>query len=680
MYDSRRPIFAFLFAGSVILLSVLGCSAERKALKQIKAESTRATLALPAKQQREFRDMKIEQLVRDTLVIHDYNGKDVFVMNAIRDDETGEMVANEMLAAAVISAQFRNVAERHGEVDLEFQVKVPPMMVQSDWQLRLYPRMYIFDECTDLEPVVITGDDFRKGQIKGYKLYDRYISGIIKDTSRLVNIDQLEFYLKREFPDLYALKGDTTFVDDDYIKSIISPEEQKAVEHYTLRLLARRNNKRRSDAPKKYQQFIKSPIGEEGLRLDTVVVSQKGNFIFNYIETIKTRPKFRRADIVLSGEIISGETGKRIYNLPKSDSLTFYISSVSMFLDSTIVRYKYNVIERKASADASYNIGFDVSKTRLDEDFGDNRATVRQIKEKLKELMLDEVYDLDSIVVTAASSPEGGFALNEKLSLQRSESITDYFSQYVREFRDSVERDSKEGIHIVLDESLNEVEGENEDAPKLTDIRFISRSIAENWDDLIPLVEQDTLLTEADKEDFHSMLKIKDPDRREYLMRIRKPWYSHMKTDLYPKVRTVHFGFAMHRKGMVKDTIHTREIDMDYKRGVQALENRDYETAYALLSAHNDYNTAIAAMNLGRNYQARDILRKCEMTDKVHYLLAIVYSRLGDPELAVQHYMESCRLNQSFVFRGNLDPEIYMLIKQYNLNAEPEDDFDWESY
>ena len=113
MSVSRRPIFAFLFAGSVILLSVLGCSAERKALKQIKAESTRATLALPAKQQREFRDMKIEQLVRDTLVIHDYNGKDVFVMNAIRDDETGEMVANEMLAAQNM-AGYHNI-ELHNE-------------------------------------------------------------------------------------------------------------------------------------------------------------------------------------------------------------------------------------------------------------------------------------------------------------------------------------------------------------------------------------------------------------------------------------------------------------------------------------------------------------------------------------------------------------------------------------
>lgn len=677
MYGSRKPILAFLFAGSVILLSVLGCSAERKALKQIKAESTRATLALPAKQQREFRDMKIEQLVRDTLVIHDYNGKDVFVMNAIRDDETGEMVANEVLAAAVITAQFRNVAERQGEVDLEFQVRVPPLMIQSDWQLRLYPKMYIFDECTDLEPVVITGDGFRKGQIKGYKLYEKYLSGIITDTTEMINRDQLEIYLEREYPELYALKGDTAFVDENHIRSIVTQEELK---HYTQTFLVRKNNRRKADAPKKYRQYVMRPIGEEGLRLDTVVVSQKGNFIFNYLETIHTRPKLRRADIVLSGEIISGENGKRIYYLPKSDSLTFYISSVSMFLDTTIVRYKYNVIERRASADASYNIGFDINKTGLDESLGDNRATVRQIKEKLKELMLDEVFDLDSIVITAASSPEGGYAINEKLSLQRSENITGYFSRYVREFRDSVERDSREGIHITVDESFNEKQTGNDEAPKVADIRFISRAVAENWDDLIPLVDQDTLMSEADKEDFHSMLKIKDPDRREYLMRIRKPWYDHLKTDLYPKVRAVHFEFAMHRKGMVKDTIHTKEIDMDYKRGVQALENRDYETAFVLLDSHNDYNTAIAAMNLGKNYLARDILRKCEMTDKVHYLLAIVYSRLGEPELAVQHYMESCRLNQSFVFRGNLDPEIYILIKQYNLNAEPEDDFDWESY
>ena len=677
MFGANKTILAFVFADLVILLSVLGCSAEHKALKRIKEDATRVSLALPAKQQREFRDMKIEQLVRDTLVIHDFEGKDVFVMNAIRDDETGEMVANEVLEAAVISAQFRNVAERQGMVDLEFQVKVPPLLMHSNWQLRLYPRMYIFDEGTGLEPIVITGNGFRKGQIRGYKLYDRYLSGILNDTSQLVNVDQLEFFLQREFPEVYALKGDTTFVDENYINSVVSPEEQKAVEHYTQKLLVRVNNKRRSNAPKKFRQYIAKPIGEKGLRLDTLLVSQKGNFIYNYIETIETRPKLRRADIVLSGEIISGETGKRLYRIPESDSLTFYISSVSMFLDSTIVRYKYNVIERKASADASYNIAFDVNKTGLDEDFSGNRETVSQIKTKLKELMLDEVYDLDSIVITAASSPEGKLEHNAKLSMKRSESITDYFSTYIREFRDSVERENREGIHIVMDESMNETEGEVEDGPEIADIRFISRSIAENWDALIPLVDQDSVMTDKDKEDFFSIMKTKDLDRREYLMHLRKSWYDHLKSDLYPKVRTVHFAFAMHRKGMVKDTIHTREVDMDYKRGVQALKDRDYKTAYPLLLPQRDYNTAIAAMNLGKNYTARDILKTCEMTDKVHYLLAIVYSRLGEPELAVQHYLESCRLNRSFVFRGNLDPEIYLLIKQYNLNAEPEDDFDW---
>ncbi len=45
-------------------------------------------------------------------------------MRAIKDEETGEMVAADVLEAASISAPFRNVAEWLGKVDLAFQVIV----------------------------------------------------------------------------------------------------------------------------------------------------------------------------------------------------------------------------------------------------------------------------------------------------------------------------------------------------------------------------------------------------------------------------------------------------------------------------------------------------------------------------------------------------------------------------
>ena len=69
------------------------------------------------------------------------------------------------------------------------------------------------------------------------------------------------------------------------------------------------------------------------------------------------------------------------------------------------------------------------------------------------------------------------------------------------------------------------------------------------------------------------------------------------------------------------------------------------------------------------------ILQNCERNAKVDYLLAVLYSRDGDDRNAVQHYLDACHQDPSYINRGNLDPEISALIKKYDLNAEPEDDW-----
>ena len=72
------------------------------------------------------------------------------------------------------------------------------------------------------------------------------------------------------------------------------------------------------------------------------------------------------------------------------------------------------------------------------------------------------------------------------------------------------------------------------------------------------------------------------------------------------------------------------------------------------------------------NASAMDILLKLDRTPEVNYMLAILYSRTGDDAKAVECYVRSCRQNSSYVFRGNLDPEISVLIKRYGLNQEDE--------
>ena len=134
----------------------------------------------------------------------------------------------------------------------------------------------------------------------------------------------------------------------------------------------------------------------------------------------------------------------------------------------------------------------------------------------------------------------------------------------------------------------------------------------------------------------------------------------------------------MHRKGMVKDTIHTTILDTTYSVGVRALKDADYELALSILKPYKDFNTAIAYTALDRNNNALSILTRLEKTAEVNYMMAILYSRVGKAEKAVECYMRSCKQNPSFIHRGNLDPEISALIKLYGLNRQPEDELEYD--
>jgi len=206
-------------------------------------------------------------------------------------------------------------------------------------------------------------------------------------------------------------------------------------------------------------------------------------------------------------------------------------------------------------------------------------------------------------------------------------------------------------------------------AEKKEPIRFIPRLDAENWSMLDALVEKDSLLKAADKARYRELSALDSPDERERGLQ-RLEAYRYLRENLYPRLRTVRFDFHLHRKGMVKDTVHTTEVDSVYLKGVQALKDRDYEKALSCLKDYRDYNTAIAYVSLDYNASAMAILEQLERTPQVNYMLALLYARKEDPQNAVQCYLNACHEDRSYIFRGNLDPEINALIQRYGLHAE----------
>lgn len=656
-----KPTY-FISALSLILF-LHACSAQKKLDRLRTGETPSAQLSL-GRQESFIPQIKNETVSRDTLKIKDEDGTEILIMKAIKDEETGEMVAADVLDAAMVTARFRNIAERKGKVDLAFQVIVPASMRDSRWQLRFYPDMYVLEDSIRLEPVVITGQAYRKAQLKGYEHYDKFLSKIIHDTTAFINVRQLEIFLKRNIPQVYAFKTDSTYVSEEEFLSAYGVSERQAIDHYTNKFAKNMNERRKARKDKMYRKYVKAPIVTEGIRLDTVMVNSEGDFIYNYVQTLNTRPKLRRADIVLSGEIYEQE--KKLYTIPRSEPLTFYISSIVAFVDNT-ERYLTKVVERRASANTECRIDFEVGKAEVRPELGENAASISRIEKTLASLLENETFDLDSVVVSATASPEGSYSFNGRLAQKRSEAVSGYFGRYMTHYADSL----VDAAGISMDIEGNDMQY----ARSVSLIKLTPRCIPENWDDLHTLVEKDVVMNVDQKDDFFRHFKTKDPDSREAKMR-SGDYYKYMKESLYPQLRTVKFNFYLHRKGMVKDTVHTTVIDSTYMRGVQALRDMDYEAALALLRPYEDYNTAVAYMGMERNRNAMRIISKMERTPEINYLLAILYSREGDLDKAVECYMKACRQNHSYVYRGNLDPEISVLIKMYGLNQEDDEYID----
>ena len=648
----------------LILLTVLiiasSCGTQKK-VRNLHLNAAKATLAL-AQEQDFIPDIRREMVAkRDTFTVKD-GDREILIMKAIKD-ENGEMVAHDVLDAAVVTARFRNVAERHGKVVIEFQVIVPQSMQDSKWQLRFYPDMFIMQDSIRLAPVIITGNDYRRAQLKGYQQYERFLASIVTDSTKFINYHLLEIFLQRNIPQLYAFKTDSTTVSDEQFASVYGVTEQQAVEHYTNSIAKRYNSRKMARRERMYRRYVKVPIVTDGLKLDTVLQSVNGDFIYHYTQTIQTRPKLRKVDVILSGDIY--ESDQRIYTIPRSEPLTFYISSLSTFVDNR-ERYLTKVIERRVEANTACYIEFTSGSSTVDERMGNNPGEIARIKDNLISLMNNEVFDLDSIIVTSSASPEGSSSFNDRLSRKRSESIGDYFSCWMKHYQDSLDADR--GFEV--DELGNVIVRER------TSIPMTGRSNGENWRMLDRLIEKDTVLTAEQKLEYGELQEIKDIDIRERRMQ-GKPWYKHVRERLYPRLRTVRFDFHLHRKGMVKDTVHTTVLDSVYMDGVQAIRDRDYERALTLLRPYGDYNTAIAYLCMDYNASAMQILERLEKTAQVNYMLAVLYSRRGEEQKAVECYVRSCSQDPTYVHRGNLDPEISVLIKRYGLNAQPEDEFEY---
>lgn len=609
----------------MFLLGVaLSCSPYRK-MQKIRSGAVAMTLSVPEEppiEEEEDNDVQIDS-IRSTL------SDEPIIMNAIKDTETGEMVATDVINASKVTARFRNVAERAGYVSISFDVSVPAAMSDSEWQLKILPFMAIQEDTVSLDALYITGEKYRAEQLRGYQRYRAFLASIITDTTDFIRLGQLEIFIERHYPETYAMKRDSSIIPAPQAENLFGVTQREALIHYTKQMKWRFNERRKGRAGKMYEKYVKDPIVTEGIRLDTVLTSSDGDFIYRYVHTFRSRPKLRKVTVSLDGKLY--EKGECIHEFPFPEELTFYISSLSTLVDDR-PKYRMFVLERTVYDNTKAFIDFRQGSSVVDTLLGDNASELRRVLRCIDDVVARDDLELDSLVIVASCSPEGSYALNRKLSAARSEAVRRYIGRYVpEEWRDSLK----------------------------------ASELPENWDQMRKLVANDTVMSASAKEKITALIDgMKDPDRVESRI-ASMPEYRYLREKVYPKLRSVRFDFHMHRTGMLKDTVHTTELDTAYMAGVEALKSLDYKKAVSVLRPYDDYNAALAFMSADYNHSAMDVLGRLDDTDpKVCYLKAMVLSRLGLHDEALKYYDLCLAYDPYMRHRANLDPEMHLLVKR----------------
>ena len=598
------------------------CSSSRNAAR-VESASSGLSLSLPSEVEMEQRREEIVSRV----VVDSTEQSAPMIMNAIRDESTGEMVATDVITASKVTARFRHVAERFGKISLEFDITVPPELTDSRWQLRFFPKMTTMDETVELETILITGSRYRDAQLRGYQRYNAFLASIVNDSLAFIYRDQLELFLARNFPQTYAMKTDSTLITDPMAEDLFGVTQRQALEHYTKRLLLRRNNRKISRIGKMYEKLVKDPLLRDGVRLDTVISGENG-LVYRYAQELNSRPGLRKITIGMPGAV--WEYGREICKMPQPDELVFYVSSLSTLADCT-PHFMTKIVERNAYDRTFAFIEFASGKADLDTALGCNASELKRIDRSIAAIVSNADFELDSMIVSASCSPEGGFGQNSSLAEARAAAMR---------------------RHIA---------GEWSECARLIKDSYIP----ENWDMLGRLVGSDSLITAERKAALIAILNSGgDPDRRERELS-RQPEYRYLRERVYPRLRTVQLEFYTHRVGMIKDTLHTTELDTVYMSGVEALKNLDYQTAVRLLRPYRDYNAALALLSMSYNHSALDILKdQDEGNAGIWYLRAIAYSRLERYEEAGEAWRRSVELDGAMLHRGNLDPEISELARR----------------
>lgn len=534
------------------------------------------------------------------------------ILSAVVEDNEGGLVAKGKLSAVVVTANHKRVSVRGGKIRLGFDVHIPSTFCSEEWQVRLTPKLFWERDSMELERVMATGELYRSSQMRGYEKYQKFLSSIIPDSVDFVKaftyLFLLENFSARNIKDSLGAFGVT---------------EDEAVEYYIKHYLVNLNNRRKAKLEEVFRKCVKDPIDTSRIRLDTIIRGGEGDIIYRYSQDVRAVDGMKKLRLTFSGGVFA--YGRKLYDFPKSDTLAYYVSSFSRFLDESPLYLKARV-ERDVVVSTIAFIEFKAGSWTVDESLGENSREIERIKANFDSLQLNKEFVTDSVDIVSSCSPEGSYAMNSRLSKKRAEAVREYFASYLNRGKKFFKTDH----------------------------------IPENWELLKRYILEDENILY--KEQLLEVLKTEDPDGREDRLSKCKD-YRYIRSSIYPILRRIDFSFHLHRKCYDTLTVEA-PLDEEYLKGLALLKERQYKDALEILRPYRNINTAICYLSLDYNASALDVLKDLKQTPEVLYLQAVAMLRRGESESAAKLLTESIKQDPDMSFKAALDPEMEPLMEE----------------
>lgn len=425
----------------------------------------------------------------------DEKGQTRIVTQAERDSITGEEITTVQLSEITVTAKSKQVAERNGKINLDFLITVPSSLINNKWQLQLAPVAFQVNDTIELDKIFLSGADFSKMQKKGYLQYQAFLSSIIPDSLYLKEMfnqkgykramEELEneyyqawkneviqkerwidwsdkinarfayfnfkvdqnrasiagynsilrylpaYSMYRQLDKEYTPSKWKIYAEGNYqirTKNITSEDSIAITKKFTNYKKIADNQKKKEMLDEMYNKYVRFPI--QSARLDTII-KEGNNFIYYYKQELPATENCKKIELTLNGQTLS--KNETVTPLPPSDTLVYYISSMVQFLDHT-PRYKKKIISRKDEVNVTAYVNYKSSSTTFEEEIGSNKKEIDKVFETIKNINYTGEFLIDSIYMTATSSPEGSSIMNLQLSKGRAINLKKYLQMPLAEF------------------------------------------------------------------------------------------------------------------------------------------------------------------------------------------------------------------------------------------------------